>query len=245
MEDIQIRPDVAEHLGYYVYLYIDPRNGKPFYVGKGKGGRALSHLSDEAESKKRALIQELRASGYEPRIDILAHALPDEKTAFRIEAAVIDALSLDDLTNKVRGWQTTHYGRLPLSELTIQYAAQPVQVSVPALLIRINRLFRHTMTASELYDATRGTWKLSPRRNDAKFAFGVFRGVVREVYEIESWHPSGTTEYASRDAATLKRGRWEFIGRVADASVRDEYLGRSVVDYMQQGQRYPVAYVNC
>lgn len=29
-------PGVAENLGYYVYLYIDPRTGEPFYVGKGK-----------------------------------------------------------------------------------------------------------------------------------------------------------------------------------------------------------------
>lgn len=34
-----------------VYLYIDPRDEQPFYVGKGQGDRALSHLSEEAESR--------------------------------------------------------------------------------------------------------------------------------------------------------------------------------------------------
>ena len=34
----------SEALGFYVYLYTDPRNEKPFYVGKGKGNRAFSHL---------------------------------------------------------------------------------------------------------------------------------------------------------------------------------------------------------
>ena len=29
--------DVIEQLNYYVYRLIDPRNGKTFYVGKGKG----------------------------------------------------------------------------------------------------------------------------------------------------------------------------------------------------------------
>ena len=28
---------------YYVYLLIDPRTGKPFYVGKGRGRRMLKH----------------------------------------------------------------------------------------------------------------------------------------------------------------------------------------------------------
>ena len=26
---------MAEKLGYYVYLYVDPRDGKVFYIGKG------------------------------------------------------------------------------------------------------------------------------------------------------------------------------------------------------------------
>src|SRR5690242_20018084 len=45
VSDLRIRPEVAARLGFYVYLYIDPRTGKPFYVGKGQGSRALAHLS--------------------------------------------------------------------------------------------------------------------------------------------------------------------------------------------------------
>lgn len=41
---------VAEHLGCYVYLYVDPRDARPFYVGKGKGYRVLDHFSDQHES---------------------------------------------------------------------------------------------------------------------------------------------------------------------------------------------------
>jgi hypothetical protein len=145
----------------------------------------------------------------------------------------------------VRGWGSLECGRVPLTELIIQYTAADVDVTVPALLIRINRLFRHTMTADELYEATRGTWKIGPRRQGARYAFSVFNGVVREVYAIESWHPAGTTEYLSRDAATLKRDRWEFLGRVAEAAVRDAYLGGSVAHHFRQGQQSPTKYVNC
>jgi hypothetical protein len=163
IEDLEIRPEVAHHLGYYVYLYIDPRNERPFYVGKGKDDRALSHLSEEAESRKCATIADLRVAGLKPRIDILAHGLRDEETAFRIEAAVIDLLGLDALTNEVRGWRSLQLGRIPLSALNTYYAAKPVIVEVPSLLIRINRLYRHSMTPAELYEATRGVWKLGAR----------------------------------------------------------------------------------
>ena len=246
VDDLQIRPEVAHRLGYYVYLYIDPRDGKAFYVGKGQDGRALSHLSEAAESRKCAKIAELRGEEKEPRIDILAHGLRDEETAFRIEAAVIDLFGLDALTNEARGWRSLQLGRIPLSELTVYYAAKPVEVTVPALLIRINRLFRHNMTPEELYEATRGVWKLGARCTKARYAFAVFEGVVREVYEIESWHPSATTPYATRDAAQLTtNGRREFIGRVADAAIRDEYVGRSVAKAFPQGLQSPVVYVNC
>lgn len=242
MTDLKIRPEVARRLGYYVYLYIDPRTRKPFYVGKGKGARVLAHLSEAAESRKTAVLAELRAAGLEPQIDILAHALPDERTAFLIEAAVIDVLRLDDLTNKVRG---VHAGRLPLSELTFQYAARPCQVRVPALLIRINRLYRHDMPPDELYEATRGVWKLSARRHRVQYAFAVFEGVVREVYAIDGWHPAGSTVYETRDASRFERDRWEFTGTPAEEPVRSQYYGRSVVSYFRQGLQTPTAYVNC
>ena len=47
MSSLAIPPEVADRLGYYVYLYIDPRSDRPFYVGKGQGRRILAHLSAE------------------------------------------------------------------------------------------------------------------------------------------------------------------------------------------------------
>src|ERR1019366_5709072 len=103
-EPLDHLPDgVAEHLGYYVYLYVDPRTNRPFYVGKGQRDRVLAHLDDFRDSTKTRVIAELQAGHLEPRIDILAHGLPDEETALRIEAAVIDLLGLGQLTNAVRG----------------------------------------------------------------------------------------------------------------------------------------------
>src|SRR5713226_3424238 len=51
MNHREFSPKFIEKLGYYVYLYIDPRDSTIFYVGKGQGNRAFSHLSDASESR--------------------------------------------------------------------------------------------------------------------------------------------------------------------------------------------------
>lgn len=205
----------------------------------------MSHLSAHGESRKTRTLEELRSENLEPRLDILAHGLHDEETALRIEAAAIDLLGLDELTNEVRGWRSLQLGRVPLSELVTYYAAEPVgDIMEPALLIRINRLYRHGMSTQELYEATRGVWKLGPGREKAQLAFAVFEGVVREMFEIHSWHPAGSTTYHTR--ADLRReGRWEFEGEVAGEDIRNKYLGKSVERYFALHSRNPVRYVNC
>ena len=243
MNEPTIPPKVAEHLGYYVYLYVDPRTDKPFYVGKGVGSRVLAHLGASGDSQKIRTIQDLRAAGLEPRLDILAHGIRNEETALRIEAACIDLLGLDELTNQVRGWKSIQFGRMTLRELTAYYAAESVEVTHPSLLIRINRLYRHSMSREELYEATRGVWKIGRRREVAEYAMAVFEGVVKEVYSIEAWHPGGTTEYRTRDINSSKR--WEFTGTVAEDNIREKYRDKSVSKYFPRSQQSPVVYVNC
>lgn len=242
-----IAPYVGERLGFYVYLYVDPRTNEPFYVGKGQGDRALAHLADTSESLKVARIKEILAAGREPQIDILVHGLLTEEAAFRVEAAVIDAIGPDKLTNAVRGWESGKVGRMPLTELVALYGATPVDIVHPAILIRINRLYRFGMSEAELYEATRGIWKLGSKRALARYAFSVFHGVVRAVFEIESWHPERTTAYHFRvfEDPTPKPGRWEFVGKTAEQGICKQYLGRSVQHYFKQGLQSPVVYVNC
>lgn len=241
----RIPPEVAQRLGHYVYAYFDPRSklNIPFYVGKGHGNRALEHLTASGESRKVCVLNELQALGLRPRIEILAHQLPDGETALRIEAAVIDLLGLGVLTNQVRGWRSVQLGRVPLDELIGYYGAKPVEVNDPVLLIRINKLYRHGMSDDELYDVTRGVWKLGPRRTHAKYAFAVFQGVVREVYEIRGWYPAWTTPYKYQRKVDAP-GRWEFVGFKAQEPVRSLYRLRSVAHYFRPGQRSPVVYVD-
>lgn len=245
--DIEDRlpPGVAEHLGHYVYLYVDPETSEPFYVGKGVGERVLAHLIDDRDSEKTQRIAALRRSGRQPRLEILAHGLKDDETAFRVEAAVIDALGIGSLTNQVGGWRSLQVGRMSLEDLVGFYAAKPAMISHPSLLIRINKLFRRGMTGQELYEATRGIWRVGPRRNRVQYAFAVFHGLVREVYEVHNWYPARTLEYKTRDLSSRDvAGRWEFEGAVAPLEVRDAYVNRSVHHYFKRGNQSPTVYVN-
>ncbi|QII21791.1 hypothetical protein G6R31_06320 [Deinococcus wulumuqiensis R12] len=237
-------PEVAEHLGHYVYLYVDPRTEQIFYVGKGQGQRVLSHLSAVGESRKAQILSELRQAHLSPRIDILAHGLPDEATAYRIEAAAIDLLRMDSLSNLVRGWQSVRSGRRSLGELVSYYAAPPAVITDPVMLIRINKLYWHGMPAQELYEATRGIWKVAKwRQQEVKYALAVFEGVVREVYTTESWHPAGQTPYQTRPAEEVSDPqRWEFVGHVAPEEVRRRYLYHSVAAYFSKHSQNPIAY---
>ena len=236
---MKITPEVAAVLKSYVYVYADPRNGQPFYIGKGQGNRVFAHLDDTAETDKTALIAAIREAGLEPRIDILRYGLSDTEASL-VEAAAIDLVGLRNLTNRVAGHHSTSLGRIDSKEVIAMLTAKPVEVRHKVVLITINKLYRSDMTAEELYEATRGVWKVGSKRNQAEYAIAVYQGIAREVYQIRAWHTAGTLPYQFRGPEDIKRPcRWEFEGKVA-ADVRDEYVG----NFVGKGGQNPIRYAN-
>jgi hypothetical protein len=140
---------------------------------------------------------------------------------------------------------------LPLEEILFYYSADPVTIKDPVLLIRINKFYRHGMSDQELYEATRGVWKVSDKRYKAKYAMAVFEGIVREVYTIKSWHKAGTTKYSTRSPETYDPninndliGRYEFVGLVSSENIRSRYYGKCVEPYFKKGDQASVRYIN-
>ncbi len=243
-EPTEFPPEVIERLKCYVYVYFDPADGAPFYVGRGKGNRAFDHLSEAGESDKLDRIRAIRDRGQRPRIELLRYGLTEGEAAL-VEAAAIDLMGLDALTNRVRGNHQGSFGRITAAELIAMFRAVEVPVIHPAVLITINQLYRSDMSAQELYEATRGVWKLDPERaRRAELALAIVHGVVKEVYRPQEWHPAGTLTYATRDVAEFNgSGRYEFEGDVAEAALREHYVGRAMRKTLGRGHQNPIRYV--
>ena len=160
--------------------------------------------------------------------------------ASSVEAASINLLGKTSLTNIASDYHKNSFGSFALQEVTAMLNAKPTIVHHKAILLNISQLYRNNMTPLELYEATRGIWRVGPRRNRAEYAMAVYQGVVREAYCIQKWHPSGTLAYQTRDSSNFQsRGRWEFSGEVA-TNIRDEYVGFSV----GKGGHNPIRYMN-
>lgn len=159
--------EVAELLGNYVYLLVDPRDGRPFYVGKGRGDRANAHeitalaerldapSSDVAEatetSAKTQKINAIHASGNSREVWIARYGLNStEYTA--VEASLIDLLlsfeiqaSAAPTPLKGSGLFLTNrrreaargHGMAKLQTLIDDYRAPDLATEQPLLLIRL------------------------------------------------------------------------------------------------------------
>lgn len=244
------RPGVVEHLGYYVYLLIDPRDERIFYVGKGTGGRCFSHVREARKTtrdsrgdyEKLATIRGIEDSGHQVRIEILRHGLTEDQ-AFHLESAAMDLLGLSDLDNRKVGHGTHVIGRMSVGDINAQYGAKPVEFDSDHRIILIrSRRFSHGITEDSLYEETRAWWRMGLRRLRADYAMAVYGGVVRAVYAIDDWIEPTEADIA---AAPNRLGRYGFVGHV-DKEMEARYLFADVTAYLpERGGRNPIRYVNC
>jgi hypothetical protein len=252
MARIRFSSQTTKHLRHYVYALADPRDNKIFYVGKASANnRAYDHLNSEfEETSKHSHIKAIREAGAEPVVEILRYGLETKEACFEVEAAIIDTLGLENLTNRVRG-HGVERGRQTAAEVERLYGSKPVDIagiSEPLMLFFVNRTYSPTMSEIEIYDCVRQFWSgvgASRRTRDQfgrlpySIALGIADGVVVRAYSIAEWFPAGTT----LSTRGLGRGesRWEFVGQLLhDHPLVGRRLvnGNSEVIATQQGYRY-------
>lgn len=224
-----------EQLGYYVYFLRDPRDQKIFYIGKGSGNRIFDHINcavEDTDSEKLNLIRDIQSAGRKVEHFVLRHGLQTEESAFEIEAAAIDLVGFSNLANLQRGHGTADFGIKSAEEIIAMYSAQELETNLPAMLFNINKRFSREMTSKQIYQATQYKWRVGKKRNNAKYAIAVYRGITREVYTIKDWFQDGDN-------------LWSFNGCLADEDIRRKLQHKSVSNLFSPGARNPVRYVNC
>lgn len=228
--DVRIPGEVADLLKYYVYALRDPRDGKVFYVGKGKGERINAHVREAgadpySERAKLRTINEIESVGRSVDLLFLRTGLEDENTAFIVEQAVIDAFAADGhpLTNLVRGHHSGQHGLAMLQAVVARHRAVPCPpIPHPVIMLKIQNGWRPDMNEQEVYDKTRGHWRIASwARDQAQYALGIAYGIVRGAYRIESWFPSEMPWDQGKN-------RWGFVGE--PAAELAETLGTHVRD---------------
>jgi hypothetical protein len=248
MEELnKFSPEVCAELKYYVYRLVDPRNGQTFYVGKGKNNRVFAHAEcalenysdvdyipeqDDDDNLKYKTIREIKDSGLNVIYIIQKYGL-EERDAFIIESALIDAYSIDrKLTNKIKGFSSSE----PTNAITLQrdLSAKEYDDSVKNpkyMIIKVKDYWLNQRNSR--YDCTRSAWKLDPdKAKNYPYVLSVTGGIVHEVYKVKEWH------YCEG-----RSGRAEFTGELAEPAVQKIFKGKRIPEkYRKKGQASPFLY---
>lgn len=181
---------------YYVYRLVDPRSYQTFYVGKGGDHRVFMHAKaattliskdEDADSLKLKLISEILASGKEVICLIHRWGL-SEKTAFEVEAALIDCYP--GLTN-IQSGHNNERGMISVEDF--EKLSNLEEYQEPEDDYIIIKTSKGAIEANgSLYEATRRSWKEDINKaKKYKYVLSVINGVVKEVYAVEKWYPDG------------------------------------------------------
>ncbi|WP_319497780.1 hypothetical protein [uncultured Cohaesibacter sp.] len=235
---------VIKSLNFYVYRLIDPRNGETFYVGKGKGNRvfkhvedALKHVNDEdSTTLKFERIREIKRALLDVQHVIHRHGL-DEKTAFEVEGALIDAYP--GLSNQAGGHYNGARGTRHVNEIASLYDLPEL---IPdrkhkLLLININSSFDNP-TLPALYEAVRYAWRVNVQRaRQSDYVLAVVSGVVRGAFIADEWAPATPEFFPERTPLEQDKGRFAFKGRPAPDNIQNHYAGELIRDQVYRGKR--------
>lgn len=242
-------------LKYYVYILLNPKDNKPFYVGKGINNRVFNHLdcalTDISNSNaKYDRIREIIQQGEAVKYVIVRHGLT-ESEAFQIEATLIDTLTYCGLilSNITGGHNSIEKGLMTSEEIIRLYNAQPLnEIGADCVLININKTYKRGNGTNPIYQATKETWLISEwKLPQIKYVLSEYRGLIVEVFEVKNWYPKQRGKNKTIDKEKNIRIQIEvtgygFNGVVASEEIRKLYINKSVAHIKKRGAAQVIRY---
>lgn len=242
-----------EELKYYVYVLIDPRDNKVFYVGKGNANRVFSHISESVENprdtEKLETIRAIKKDNQKVKHYIIRHGL-EESEAFLVESVLIDFLTFKDfsevskITNIVAGHHSFDQGIKTVEECEILYNCKELDckdIKHNILVININKTYNIGKKKSrnpiydrpDIYEATRGWWVLNiDRAKNIDYVLAEYKGIIRAIFEPQKW---------LQNIENRGKTRWGFEGyEVRDKEVLNIYMNKEVPKI--KGMANPIRY---
>ncbi|MCQ2772933.1 MAG: hypothetical protein MJ238_06675 [Bacilli bacterium] len=240
---------------YYVYALVDGEKNEVFYIGKGEGNRVFSHqieagkdLNSEREKLKR--INKIEESGKEVKKYLLNWHLTEEE-AFAAESALINLMKiLGSLTNIVSGHGDSHEA-FSVEDFDLLYGAKELtkaDITDNLVAFKINGLYKHGMSAQEIYDSVRGYWKVNIQRaSKCKYVVALYNDIIVGVYKNIVWHDknnwNGNPKRPNNiDTINKQSGRKFFTADICPIS--NKYYGKSIKEnFVVRYERTPIKYI--
>lgn len=221
-------------LGYYVYRFVDPRNGETLNVGKGSG--ILSHTQNATNGKhssnKSSRIIDIVNDGFNPLYIIHRHGL-SEVVAYEVGGALIDAYP--GLTNDQEGHNNSPGVVLNLTQVISLYDRPEMPIpDAPVLVINVNTL-ENQRDLTNVYNQVKGHRRLN-LNNERKvnMVIAVYKGMAVGIFLLHEWHNSPTNE-----------GRICLNGEIRDETIWSIYIrenGKRVESEQLENAQNPVKY---
>ncbi|QWC84565.1 GIY-YIG nuclease family protein [Nocardioidaceae bacterium] len=254
----------AHHLLEYLQAVQEGRDGQAALRQAGADPDQAQLSDDDAacaavaeESEKVARIRAAHEAGREVRIDFLRTGLSNDG-AYDVEAAVIDAIGLNKLANKVHGH---HHERVPVMAAMKVLNADDVDIVDPGFLVSIsgvwgggNPLAGLLGASSEaVWENARQSWAVGEdRRKDIRKAAAskplILVAVAKGRRSLQGGIVLGVWEIVDTDEASDRPGPngarvkgWAFVEAPESDRVkalREKYVGKRSTTRPQPG---PVA----
>ncbi len=178
----------------YVYILVDPRDERIFYVGKGTGNRVFDHELETGSSPQNITISEIQSLGLTVK-KYIVHSGLNESEAFAAETALNNILRYLNirLSNLQTAINLTHecclteeYERLHSKESLTKDGFSELN-SYRIAFLNFNRISRKNTWSELEYEQFLQQYFRFKQSNLPDIVFVVRKGVIYNCYKVENW----------------------------------------------------------